>query len=119
MGVSGSAADRVDGGSGNDNLEGIGRNGGPDVVLGGLGNDFIHDAFGEDLHRGGPGADTVGFESPRLDQRDLTLGGTGADCVWVQDGFGGDEARGGPGRDWWQADAGDRVVSVEVRGCPR
>jgi hypothetical protein len=88
-------------------------------VLGGIGGDFIHDGYGEDRHRGGPGPDTVGFEPPRLDQRDLTSGGTGSDCVWVQDGFGGDVARGGPGRDQWQADKGDRVLGVEVRGCPR
>jgi Ca2+-binding RTX toxin-like protein len=88
--VGGSGDDSVSGGAGRDNLEGVGANRGKDRVSGGTGGDFIHDGYGEDRHRGGPGPDTVGFEPPRLDQRDLTLGGTGSGlCL-------------GPGRVRWR-----------------
>ena len=81
--------DRVSGGDGGDLREAIGANRGDDTARGGKGDDFIHDGYGEDSHSGGPGADTVGFEPPRLDHRDVSLGGTGADCVWARTAMAG------------------------------
>lgn len=121
--------DVIRGGPGGDTMFG---NAGADAIVGGAGSDFMVPGRGRDLARGGRGQDfsSIGSAGPdtlhggagsdsMTDFRgaDHVFGGAGGDrCLATQDGVGDDVIQGGPGRDIGDADAGDRVVSVEVQG---
>jgi Ca2+-binding RTX toxin-like protein len=81
----------VDGGAGNDTVNG---SDGPDLILGGEGNDVLNGGGGDDRIVGDRGADTMN-------------GGSGDDTLVWSNGDGSDVANGDDGRD-----------DVEVNGAP-
>src|SRR5204863_8496157 len=81
----------VDGGTGNDTVNG---SDGPDLILGGEGNDVLNGGGGDDRIVGDRGSDTMN-------------GGAGDDTLVWNNGDGTDVVNGGDGRD-----------DVEVNGSP-
>jgi Ca2+-binding RTX toxin-like protein len=81
----------VDGGAGNDTVNG---SDGPDLILGGEGNDVLNGGGGDDRIVGGPGSDAMN-------------GGAGDDTLVWNNGDGTDVINGDAGRD-----------DVEVNGSP-
>lgn len=70
-------------------------------------------SVGDDRWDGGPGNDHL----TDFAGADRVIGGSGADrCLATEDGVGDDTIRGGSGRDTGDADGGDTVIGVEVRG---
>jgi len=97
--LTGSARILIDGGIGNDTLRGTM---GDDTILGGVGNDSLRGGNGNDTLQGGAGSDTLdGMGGNDLllgeDQNDTLIGGDGDDTI--NGGAGDDSALGGDGND--------------------
>ena len=95
----GSARDVINGGVGDDVLEGAGDatsspHGGDDVLRGGPGNDTLLGSDGDDVEFGGPGVDTLQGN----DDNDRLSGGGGDDRS-LKGGDGDDRLDGGNGTD--------------------
>jgi Ca2+-binding RTX toxin-like protein len=117
------AAETLQGGDGNDTLTG---RGGADRLFGGDGNDLLFGRFGDDVLDGGPGDDElqggrgadVLIGGPGNDEltggfgNDRMLGGPG-DEVLIARGGGSDVVDCGPGNDVVIADRSDRTVGCE------
>ena len=97
--------DRIDGGSGDDAIDGWG---GPDLLEGGRGDDRIEGWDGRDTILGGPGDDAIGggVGPNTID------GGAGNDRVSAANGT-AETVRCGPGRDLLRADFDDTPVGCE------
>lgn len=97
---------------------------GSDYFDGGRGDDRIYGGRGGDVGDGGRGNDRIFFQwghdevAEDYYGADLYSGGSGNDRLCSADGEGNDRVIGGPGRDYYSADDGDVVRSVEVyRPC--
>jgi Ca2+-binding RTX toxin-like protein len=116
--VSTAGRDRLDGGTGGDELSCAGRRKGHSCRLsGGAGNDLLEGGRGNDRLSGGSGKDSLsgGRGKDRLvggSGRDKLNGGSGRDKLFSRD-HSRDRVNGGSGRDSGKADRRDRVKSVE------
>jgi len=93
--------DRIETGTGDDYVEGLGGN---DTVLGGAGDDTVFGGSGRDVVKGGRGADVVEAGGGR----DKVIGGGGADLLFGDGGR--DRLVGDGGRDRLSGDAGHDVL---------
>ena len=82
-----------------------------DLIVGRSGNDVIHGGDGTaDIHRGGPGNDTLD-DAPRRGATagDIFEGGSGNDDIYSRDGK-RDKVDCGPGTDIAKADRKDKIA---------
>jgi Ca2+-binding RTX toxin-like protein len=92
--------DYLDGGNGDDAINGKGCVNGKNTIIGGSGNDFLS-GIGTNYFDGGAGDDKISAGSGN----DEIWGGAGNDTIWS--GMGNDSVRGGAGNDYIEGSGGN------------